>query len=839
MSASFKYLRGSRIGLLLWPLLGFCPVAATTINVTNEFDARYAGRCNLRDAIQAANSNSPVEACPAGQAEPTVDVINVPAGVYYLAGGDNYWSEDANQTGDLDVRGSVIIKGASIRSTVIVAPPRDRAFDLGSAASITLQDMTIVGGNLVDNSAGSIGGTVVVYALGNTSLKNLVLRGGRAQSGGNLYVKTDDARPLQGDNLTLTDGEATFGGGGLFVQDTSSGHGTAPTFRNVTISGNHAPFAAGIYQSGYLNLNQVTVTGNQGGGIHAAGDKSYGLWLANSIVISNPGATYEAELNCASIGAGQLSQGSLYWSMVGSRSPLCMLFETGSPASLDARLSPMFDFGAGVPVHALLPGSAAAGAGKNVTGSAATDCVSKDARGVTRPLTACDLGAFQTHYDFTLNSTADLIDANPGDGGCAAINGACTLRAAVMEASALGGRRMIKVPVGTYTLARPLDGNFNNDELVGDIDIAPKAGTPPLSIALIGQGDADDVQIVGDGTDRVIEANGNGGHYYSDVSSSRPLAFALVNVTVRGGRLSQDQSLAPEYGGQLRGGGLVLRFGRHLLYNVVIQDNSISDAMGNAPRGGGLAVDLRPDVVASAYYGSASSAYVPFTSGLTMERFAVVDNHVLSTPGAVGGMDLWLSNPVNGMPRAFSTIRNGTVSGNSAPFTGGMAIYGDRFALSYLTVADNLATDLGDIGGAYLQSGLIANSIIAGNLNGSGSSDCVADLSFTGLGYVLIGDSSGCGLTGDPVGNQLDVDPLLAPLSVSAEGMPVQRLHADSPALDAIPYEHCLDPASGLSVLTDARAAARPGSDVDQACTMGAVEGSAIPAPEVFSDGFE
>lgn len=40
---------------------------------------------------------------------------------------------------------------------------------------------------------------------------------------------------------------------------------------------------------------------------------------------------------------------------------------------------------------------------------------------------------------FTVDSTADTVDINPGDGICADVNGACTLRAAVMEADALGG----------------------------------------------------------------------------------------------------------------------------------------------------------------------------------------------------------------------------------------------------------------------------------------------------------------------------------------------------------------------------------------------------------------
>jgi CSLREA domain-containing protein len=55
---------------------------------------------------------------------------------------------------------------------------------------------------------------------------------------------------------------------------------------------------------------------------------------------------------------------------------------------------------------------------------------------------------------FTVNSTDDLVDANPGDGKCEtqAGNGVCTLRAATQEANALQEASSIDVPAGTYQL---------------------------------------------------------------------------------------------------------------------------------------------------------------------------------------------------------------------------------------------------------------------------------------------------------------------------------------------------------------------------------------------------
>ena len=53
---------------------------------------------------------------------------------------------------------------------------------------------------------------------------------------------------------------------------------------------------------------------------------------------------------------------------------------------------------------------------------------------------------------FTVDSTADAEDANPGDGVCATAAGPCTLRAAIQEANALPGLDTIVVPAGTYVL---------------------------------------------------------------------------------------------------------------------------------------------------------------------------------------------------------------------------------------------------------------------------------------------------------------------------------------------------------------------------------------------------
>src|SRR4051812_40303549 len=59
---------------------------------------------------------------------------------------------------------------------------------------------------------------------------------------------------------------------------------------------------------------------------------------------------------------------------------------------------------------------------------------------------------------FTVNSSADGAAARPGDGVALTADGRVTLRAAVMEANALGTASTIILPAGSYTLSLPGPG---------------------------------------------------------------------------------------------------------------------------------------------------------------------------------------------------------------------------------------------------------------------------------------------------------------------------------------------------------------------------------------------
>ena len=99
---------------------------AATITVSTTADELNADSdCSLREAIVAANTDTAVDACPAGSC---ADTINLPAGNYVLSIAG--MAEDATLTGDLDITQSLTISGAGPASTTVDANSLDRVFQM-------------------------------------------------------------------------------------------------------------------------------------------------------------------------------------------------------------------------------------------------------------------------------------------------------------------------------------------------------------------------------------------------------------------------------------------------------------------------------------------------------------------------------------------------------------------------------------------------------------------------------------------------------------------------------------------------------------------------------------
>ncbi len=813
-------------------LLAFLPVFAATINVAPD---GLVNPCHLRQAIQAANTDTSAGgACTAGSGTDTLVLLQYDNFPVFTPNNLDGNDEDSNASGDLDVSSPIIIQGTNPEQTIIVGPAFDRAFDVRNNGSLTLNDLTVIGGSVVGASDND-GGVVRKNTNATLTINRSVLRGGNADRGGAVYATGTGVLTL--DKVSIHHNNAVSGGG-LALQQTS---GVEAILSNVTISGNWASYTSGgIYATSWFRMRNSTVARNRSAGVggvqYGLAGNTTGVNFANSLLVDNVNGNGDAlDLYCSG-GTGNNQLGARAYTMIGAIVNCTFASFAGIPTSSDARISPLFDSGSGRPTHALLPGSAALNAGNPSTVNPLSACLSTDARGVSRS-TPCDLGAYEQRIDVTVNSFSDFPDLNPGDGVCQATGNVCTLRAVAMEASVTGGRWFVNLPTGTYTLNRAFNDNVDADG--GDLDIKRNDHDNPLQMTLMGMGDADDTRIIGGGFDRVLEVRGRSTTGPTLVYVNYPLAFALFNATLSGGELTEDP-FEQDPNAQLEGGGIRVVGGKTLFYNVVVKDNYVESLPPSEDSAaGGVFVDVRST--------SNGSSAIPYAASSQFERFAIIDNATTLTGGGygarAGGLYAIGASPWDNVSDGI-TLYNGTIADNVSRDGGGAMLFG-IFDVSFLSIVNNAGGPLAPpgftqlAGGVYLggQTNRVSNVLIAGNTAGSEDSDCEVNTfssSLVSLGHNLIGTAgAGCLISGDTTTNLLNVDPQLGGRAVLS-GMPYYALSLASPAIDAIPVGACNDSA-GFRVSLDAVGASRR-TVANPLCDIGAVEVSELP---IFTDGFD
>jgi CSLREA domain-containing protein len=354
-----------------------------------------------------------------------------------------------------------------------------------------------------------------------------------------------------------------------------------------------------------------------------------------------------------------------------------------------------------------------------------------------RPATAITaIAAFQ------VNSTADVVDAVPGNGICRTAAGTCTLRAAIQESNALAGENTINLPAGTYPLGIPphpgKDDASGSLAITGPLRIfgAGTATTIVDGIAFRNQGYTQvSVKVVATADSVMLSSLTllNGGDWTSGLCGGSNLrvepgaTVALRKVAVRGGRDYCDA------GGIRNSGTLSL-------------DQSVVANNGSASAGGGI--------------GNRGT--------LTIGRSTISAN---LAEDAAGGM--YNSGQL--------LMRNSTLSMNRSVF-GAAGLYNTGSAvLNNVTMSRNGDTDTGIPTVETFGSGVtqVSNTIIGGNFG----PNCTGTL--TSHGYNLIGGTAGCTLVGDGTGNIIGVAPKLGPLQDNGGPTPTHALLAGSPARNA------------------------------------------------------
>src|SRR5690606_3343508 len=138
---------------------------------TFEDELNTDGDCSLREALQAAATDTAVDACEAGSG---ADRVILPAGTFVLLGAAN---ENGNLRGDLDISTEVTIQGDAA-GTVIDGGGRDRIIEVHAGGNVTLRALTITGGKE------EVGGGI--RNAGTLTVDNCVVTGNTAIRGGGI-----------------------------------------------------------------------------------------------------------------------------------------------------------------------------------------------------------------------------------------------------------------------------------------------------------------------------------------------------------------------------------------------------------------------------------------------------------------------------------------------------------------------------------------------------------------------------------------------------------------------------------------------------------------------------
>lgn len=360
---------------------------------------------------------------------------------------------------------------------------------------------------------------------------------------------------------------------------------------------------------------------------------------------------------------------------------------------------------------------------------------------------------------FTTNTTVDTVDAMPGDGVCADAMGMCSLRAAVQEANALGGNRVIALEQGaTYLFT--IAGAGENLGATGDLDVT---GT----IRIQGNG----AEIDAAALDRAFDVQTGGRLYVQDLSvlngfvtaesgggyrsmgELRIMDSAITDCVATGtgasgGAVMNDRGflhllrVTMAHNDATRAGGAVeANEGMTLLVRTTAMSNTTGPTPGN---GGGFHLTGPGDVQISysTFVGNTAGregggVWNSSTGSMTIDNSRIEDNSANGTAADDGGGGVFNDG-------GFLTISHSTITGNTAlpGSASGGGVFNNNGDLYILrsTIAGNTATRAGGGVEALTGSTWIFASTLADNDTGAAPGNG-GGLHLTGAGDVTVENS--------------------------------------------------------------------------------------------------
>ena len=407
--------------LTLFPSLA----GAATIHVAALNDELVTNaQCSLREAVANANNNNQAFAdCEMGAG---ADLIILPSGTVEMSISGR--EENANLTGDFDIAESVTLRGQGAGISVIDANGLDRVLQiLASAASVTIEDLTITGGAAILSNSEQVGGGGIAAQGAQLTIRRSDLVANSATSsstflsvsGGGIFLSGSGTLTIEDSSLRnnlVTDSDFGIGvlGGGIAALSTAS----QVYLIRTTLSGNAATHTSnvlaeggGLEARGSLDIENCTISDNSastvggtanGGGIVYFDPGSGSGGIFKNLTLTN---------NSAPAGSGLFLSGSvtLRNSLIAANG--C---SGGTVASLGGNIeSPAATCGLGAGIDDLSSVSAGAlalgvlqynggyadtralgTASVAIDNGTAAPCLATDERGMAR-ITPCDTGAFE------------------------------------------------------------------------------------------------------------------------------------------------------------------------------------------------------------------------------------------------------------------------------------------------------------------------------------------------------------------------------------------------------------------------------------------------------------
>jgi CSLREA domain-containing protein len=389
-------------------LAGAARAATIAVDSTAD-DVTTNGNCTLREAVIAANTNAAVDACAAGEAGPTVDRIQLAAGIYdltlQLPGTD-----DTAQEGDLDVVGPVEIAGVGMFGTVIDGQAAERVVQVlwpgAYGINVTLSDLEVRNGQ-------DLGGGGILNGA-RLTLQRCRVSDNASNNAGGGGIDHSSADGLYVYDSEISGNEVVNASGGGIAH---GGAGASIYVERTTISGNSALAGGGIVATSPVYLKNVTISGNtatlSGGGLwlgssfgslarqatnstitrnHAAGGSGAGIYFEGSGTQVSLGTTIVADntggANCTKAGTATMTSTGYN---IESPANSCLLVHATDQVNVaadDLGLAPLADNGGWTRTHGLFAGSVA-------VDTLAAGCPAVDQRGEPRDDGACDVGALE------------------------------------------------------------------------------------------------------------------------------------------------------------------------------------------------------------------------------------------------------------------------------------------------------------------------------------------------------------------------------------------------------------------------------------------------------------